>query len=72
KKAPSRKPSECEELDRLSFLQSRSDPGQEYYCSEKEEICSDCLFTYNPYMPTDRDEEFAWRHATYNPPKKFD
>lgn len=58
-------------LDRKCFLQSRSDPTEEFYkftSDGKLEIDNEIIYRTFP-IPNDHDAEMAWRHATYNPPK---
>lgn len=58
-------------LDRKCFLLSRSDPTGEFYKFTSDgKLEMDNEIEYHTFpIPTDRDAEMAWRHATYNPPK---
>ena len=65
-KARTLEPREDDELARLSFLQSRCDPKQEYYkFSEEKEKKEEKKFVI---PDSDVDSDLAWRHAIYDPP----
>jgi len=68
-KARCLEPREDDELARLSFLQSRCDPGQEYYKfsenQKDQEKKEEKIFVI---PDSDVDSDLAWRHAIYDPP----
>lgn len=54
-------------LDKMSYLQSRCDPNQEYY-NDVHEVFQ--VFNKYEIKQMDYDSEMAWRHINYDPPTK--
>ena len=59
---------EFDELDKQSFLQSRSDPTQEYYNDIDNKKTDDKITTKVDFDAYDDLTELAIRHTMYDPP----